>query len=139
MIDLTHSKTERMATMKTLVITYKKDFELICTAILESGHEIRKSDIHFVSDYDEMRCSLAEREYELVIVIQNGAAGMETCMCAKRMCPKIHVFWYSDDAHFGPQSYRIGCTYFATEPVTAEKLRKAFDRVRMEKELRYEG
>ena len=77
---------------------------------------------------DELQRQLVQCMPDLVIILANGAAGMEGVYAAKEFDPEIPVFWFSDDNEFGMQSHRLECAYFSTKPLNAEKIRRAFNR-----------
>ena len=81
-----------------------------------------------VDDLEGLEEKLVEWNPTLVIVLADGAKGLE-CVFRTRECrPSLSVFWFSDDREFGMQSYRLGCAYFSTKPVTEEKLSHAIRR-----------
>lgn len=84
-----------------------------------------------LNDYDDLRYELVKEPYDLIIVTADGATGMEACIGARKICPDTSLFWFSNDRAFGPQSFRLDCTYFATKPVSKERLMSAFARCRM--------
>lgn len=83
-------------------------------------------DCKRVDDYDEFRHLLVDVYYDLIIVAANGAHGMEVCIGARKIRQDTYLFWFSDDKDFGPQSYRLNCTYFATKPVPDFRMVNAF-------------
>ncbi len=85
-------------------------------------------DCCHLEDYDDFRHQLADERHDLIIVTANGATGMEACIGARKIRPDTPLFWFSDDRAFGPQSYRLECTYFATKPVSQTRLMNAFAR-----------
>lgn len=84
-----------------------------------------------VDDYELIHQSIIEDETDVAVVVENGAGGMEAVYRIKESGCDIPVFWFSDDRDFAVQSYRLGCAYFSTKPVTAEKFQKAFTRLRV--------
>ena len=76
-------------------------------------------------DSDVLRSHLVDGRPDVVIVLENGAAGMEAVYLVRRYSDRIQVFWFSDDPDFGVQSHRLDCNYFAAKPLTPEKLRRA--------------
>ncbi len=72
------------------------------------------------SNYDGFIAALDENPPECVAVTMNGAAGMEGVIAARSMNRNIPVLWFSDDGDFGVQSYRLGCTFFHTKPVSPQ-------------------
>ena len=90
---------------------------------------IKKSFQYTVSSYyDEFYKQIVDADPNLVIVLANGANGMECVYQAKKYNNNMTVFWFSDDKNFSIQSHRLECAYFAKKPLTAEKLEKAFFR-----------
>lgn len=81
-----------------------------------------------VDDFEELRMKLVDFEPELVIVVEDGAAGMEAVYRVRRYSSLIPVFWFSDDVDFGMQSHRLECSYFAVKPVMQDKMQRAFQR-----------
>lgn len=65
---------------------------------------------------------------DVIVVMTDGAEGMEGVMAAKTLCPETDLIWLSDDEGFGPQSYRLGCTYFGTKPITKHLVSHAYRR-----------
>lgn len=62
---------------------------------------------------------------DLIVVLANGANGMEGVIAVKNTDRNKPVIWLSDDEGFGVQSYRLGCTYFHKKPIPIERLRDA--------------
>lgn len=83
---------------------------------------------YHVDDLEEFERNLVDWEPTLLIVLANGAEGMECVYRSKERRPCLPVFWFSDDREFGIQSYRLDCAYFSTKPVTAEKISHAIHR-----------
>ena len=65
---------------------------------------------------------------DLIVVLANGADGMEGVIAAKKSGRDMPVIWLSDDEGFAAQSYRLGCDYFHKKPITAEKLKEALEK-----------
>lgn len=85
---------------------------------------------HHVADLEEYEQALAEWDPTLLIVLAEGAEGMECVYRSRERRPLLPVFWFSNDREFGMQSYRLNCAYFSTKPVSHEKLTRAFQRCR---------
>ena len=64
----------------------------------------------------------------LVIVLADGADGMECVTQTKLRLPDTPVFWFSDDRRFGMHAYRVNCAYFSVKPVEHKSLGSAFQR-----------
>ena len=80
------------------------------------------------SDYEEVYAQIVDSNPTLVIVLADGANGLECVFQSKKYDRGMTVFWFSDDPNFSLQSHRLECAYFAQKPLTAEKLNKAFSR-----------
>ena len=75
--------------------------------------------------YDDLRDQLIQWNPSLVIVLANGAAGMEGVFLTRDRRPGSVVFWFSNDKDFGLQAYRLECDFFGTKPLTSDKLQRA--------------
>lgn len=84
--------------------------------------------ILYLDDLEILTTKLVDWDPSLVIVVANGAEGMECAYRSHERRPCIPVFWFSDDPQFSLQSYRLDCAYFSVKPVTGEKLDSAFQR-----------
>lgn len=93
--------------------------DTLSTCVLQHRH---------LSDLEEFEIALVDWSPTLLIVLADGAVGMECVYRAKERQPSIPVLWFSDDRQFGMQSYRLNCAYFSTKPVTPENIRKALQR-----------
>lgn len=104
-----------------------------CTALCELMNQIELLADHaheymHVNDMEEFDSLLVSWQPTVVIVLANGAAGMESVYRSRQRLPDMTVFWFSDDQDFGMQSYRMDCAYFATKPATKEKIFNAIQR-----------
>ena len=88
--------------------------------------QYRVLEFGFADNYDGFLSTLKEAVSDVVIVLANGAEGMEGVIASKSLDEKIPVIWFSDDKGFGVQAHRLDCVYFATKPVTDEKLAGAY-------------
>ncbi len=88
---------------------------------LSPALRFRKLDLICAADHDSFT-SLSVDRPEMVLVMSDGAKGMEAVIAGRKCYPQAPVAWFSDDAEFGAQSYRLGCSYFAPLPLTEEKL-----------------
>ncbi len=89
--------------------------------LLESLEHLQTDCIHFPS-YDDLISGLPQCGCELLIVARDGAGGMEGARAARILLPEIPIVWFSDDKGFGPESYRVGCSFFSAAPITRELL-----------------
>lgn len=114
---------------------------LICVYDTANEAEILKSKISQLALYAYRKigysvCGKYEtfvRELDtadLIVVLANGADGMEGVIAAKNADRDTPVIWLSDDEGFGAQSYRLGCTYFHKKPIPLEKLKEALHKCR---------
>lgn len=81
-----------------------------------------------VDDLEEFEKALVDWNPTLLIVLADGAEGMECVYRARERRPLLPVFWFSDDGEFAVQSYRLNCAYFSTKPVTRDKIEHAIHR-----------
>ncbi len=79
----------------------------------------------FFHSYDDFIDRLPRSGCRVVIIAQEGAGGMESARAAKILLPEAPLIWFSDDRGFGPESYRVGCSYFSAAPITRELVLKA--------------
>ena len=84
-----------------------------------------------LDDYDDLRRSLAADRPDFIIVYFDGAHGMEACIGIKKITPSTPLIWFSNDRGFGPQSYRLDCTFFGIKPASEERLQSAFQKLMM--------
>ncbi len=79
----------------------------------------------FYCNYDEYIENLPRSRCDVTIVALDGAEGMESARAARILLPEVPLIWLSDDNGFGPESYRVGCSYFSAAPITPELIRSA--------------
>ena len=112
---------------KLKIVLYGQENE--CKKAISMLENLNRSfdySVLFTNTTDKLQQLLATRKTNLVIVIADGADGMEAVYTAKEYEPDITVFWFSDDIGFAMQSHRLECAYFSVKPLTEEKLSKAF-------------
>lgn len=80
------------------------------------------------SELEAYEKALVDWNPTLLIVLAEGAEGMECVYRSRERRPLLPVFWFSDDRAFSMQSYRMNCAYFSTKPISKEKLSNAFHR-----------
>ncbi len=81
-----------------------------------------------LNDLEKLVEAIVDFEPTLLIVLANGAEGMECVYRARERSSELPVFWFSDDKAFAVQSYRFNCAYFTTKPVTSDKMSNAIKR-----------
>jgi len=124
--------------MNAIIFGSEQDYEEL-SAVLSSleNEPLPALIIRHIDDYDALRHELSEKEFELIIILADGAEGMEACIGVKKMRPQIPVFWFSDDPYFVAQSYRLDCTFFSTKPVLPKRLLKAFEALNYKRNIDY--
>lgn len=90
--------------------------------------EVPVREFRHVSDMEEFDVIISSWLPSLVIVLADGATGMESVYRSRQRRPDLPVFWFSNDREFCLQSYRLDCAYFSTKPVTEEKITHAVHR-----------
>lgn len=63
--------------------------------------------------------------YDAVVVMEDGARGMNFCMSIRGYSKDVPLLWISDQAEFEPQSCRMRVDDFWVKPVTEYQLREA--------------
>lgn len=112
-------------------VLYGNDAECRAVGAMLSVLDSLKDHSHecfCVGDMEEFETALVDLEPTLVIVLADGAAGMECVYLSRMRRPNLPVFWFSDDHEFVMQSYRLDCAYFSTKPATPEKMHNAVSR-----------
>ena len=81
-----------------------------------------------ISELEEFRVKMIDWQPTLVIIVSNGALGMEAAHIARKKDLDVPLLWFSDDIDFGMESHRLNCDYFSVKPVTEEKIQRALRR-----------
>ena len=81
-----------------------------------------------LDDLEYLEEHLTNWDPSLVIVVADGAKGLESVSRTREHRPMLSVFWFSNDQDFSMQSYRLNCAYFSTKPVTQTKLERGIRR-----------
>lgn len=89
----------------------------------------RQKQFRCYDNYDDFIIGMQEESPTLIIVTIDGAEGMEAVIASRENVPQAKVIWFSDDKAFGPQSYRLDCSYFGVKPITDEMLNRAFAQI----------
>lgn len=121
--------------MKVLVYGQKNEYEE-CALLLSALPvlQYRRMEFCHAEDYDSFIGLLPEMESEdPVVILTDGAEGMEGVLAAKRQSPALPVFWFSNDKGFGVQSHRLECTFFAVKPLTEQKVQAAIEAYQKER------
>lgn len=63
--------------------------------------------------------------YDAVVVMEDGAKGMNFCMSIRGYSKTIPLLWISDQAEFEPQSRRMQVESFLVKPVAEQSLQQA--------------
>ena len=80
-----------------------------------------------INEQEELQMRLVDGKRDLVIILADGAKGMEGVYTVKEHDRDLAVFWFSNDRSFALQSHRLDCDYFAVKPLTETKLTKALE------------
>lgn len=88
-------------------------------------------EINIYTHMEQLIPALIETIPDAVFVLMESAAGMEGVIAVKKVDPKLSVAWFSNDRDFAPQAYRLKTEYFATLPVSREKVISALKRCRL--------
>lgn len=84
-----------------------------------------------LSEQDELIRALREKCPAAVLVIMEKAAGMEGVFAIRKIYPNLPVAWFSNDAGFAPQAYRLNVDYFALMPFSEEKKNTALKKLQI--------
>ena len=115
--------------MKTILYGTAQDEIDLCSLLSSlSGVNQPTENMIRAKELDDFIFILAKEQFDLVLVTQDGAMGMEAVMTAQKLRLDTPRVWFSNDRDFAVQSYRLRCAYFAEKPITAEKLQKAMER-----------
>ena len=87
----------------------------------------RKLNCSCINEQEQLQMRLVDGNRDLVIILADGAKGMEGVYTVKEHDRDLAVFWFSNDRSFAVQSHRLDCTYFAVKPLTEKKLTKALE------------
>ena len=116
--------------MNIIIYGHIDERESLCSMIESHGALLfRQKQCTFYDNYDEFLREIQRQVPELVIITTDGANGMEGVIATRELHPKVKIIWFSDDKAFGPQSYRLDCTYFAVKPITEHILSKALAQI----------
>ncbi len=116
---------------KLNVLLFGSDSECRAAVDILNGLEVLSAyslQHHHLNDLEKFEMALVDWSPTLLLILADGAEGMECIYRAKERKPSIPAFWFSDDQLFGMQSYRLNCAYFSVKPVTEETLHKALQR-----------
>lgn len=90
----------------------------------------KDSIFEFANKREELQKKLTAKKSKLVIVLSDGAAGMEGVYAVRDCDEQQPIFWFSDDIDFAMQSHRLECSYFAIKPLTEDKMFRAMQHCR---------
>ncbi len=114
--------------LKALLFGGAQECEMTAQLLEQISSDHGTFEYHHTEDLEEFEEALATWMPTLVIVLANGAAGLESTYRSRQRRPNLPVFWFSDDREFGMQSYRLECAYFSTKPATQDKIHSALKR-----------
>ena len=116
--------------MNIIIYGNKDERDSLCSIVESHGVLVfRQKQCTFYDNYDDFLNGIQKAVPELVIITMDGAGGMEGVIAARELHPEAKILWFSNDKAFGPQSYRLNCTYFAVKPITEHILNKAFAQI----------
>lgn len=78
---------------------------------------------------EDLLYAMKERPFDIVVVAQPGAIGMEAAVGARQFAPKASLIWASDEAAFIAQSYRLRAAMFLSLPLEEAQVKEALLRV----------
>lgn len=90
--------------------------------------EAQAGDIVAFDTTEGLLPALAAKFFDAVVILNDGARGMEGAIAARSLLPNIPLVWFSSDGDFAVQAYRIGVSWFGTKPLTQPKLAAALRR-----------
>ena len=93
--------------------------------------ELEGYSILYLSDQDELIHTLMKKCPAAVLVIMEKAAGMVGVIAIRKIYPNLPVAWFSNDAGFAPQAYRLNVDYFALMPFSEEKKNTALKKLQI--------
>jgi DNA-binding LytR/AlgR family response regulator len=114
--------------MKVLLFGCPQECEAVAKLLADMRGGTEIVDYEHTQDLEQFDRHLATWMPTLVIVLADGAAGLESAYRSRQRRPNLPVFWFSDDREFGMQSYRLECAYFSTKPADQEKIGSALKR-----------
>ena len=120
-----------MVDLRVLIFSRKSENQAELLRIIRSLPPELTQDMETccASDYDDLRRDLVKTAYDMVIVSEPGAYGMEVCIGIRKISTRVALAWFSDDPAFAAQSYRLNCTYFAELPPTERTVGNVFSRM----------
>ena len=90
------------------------------TALLMKWGKVDRFDNGVFCTYAMQR----DGAYDVVVVMEDGARGMNFCMSIREYSQTIPLLWVSDQAEFEPQSSRMRVDSFLVKPVTEYQLQQ---------------
>lgn len=89
------------------------------------GEKKRKVALTGCADWPELYERLGRAEPDVIIIAQDGVAGLNTITSIH--LPPGKFIWFSD-LDFGLQAYRLCVPWFGSKPVTYQKMTQALTR-----------
>ena len=100
--------------------TVKEDMEIL------PEMQYRIINCEHAATYDDFLLLLRKKTPDMVMVLADGAEGMEGIIASQTICPRAVKIWITNDKGFGIQAYRMNCAYFAVKPITEDLISKAY-------------
>ncbi len=83
----------------------------------------------FFTSYDDFISKLADTDPDAVMIAHSGALGMQAVRAAKILLHRVPTVWFSDDSGFVEESYRLGCCFFSSEPLSEKIFTAALKKI----------
>lgn len=84
-----------------------------------------EASVRVCADWPELYGLLGEAEPDVIVMAQDGVAGIDTITSIH--LPSAKIIWFSD-LNFGQQAYRLCLSWFNMKPVTYDKMEQALTR-----------
>ena len=113
--------------MEIIIYGMQEDYSAVLDC-MDTLPELQYRRINYThaDNYDEFLHLLQTKPHDMVMVLEDGAEGMEGIIASHTICPDTRKIWISNDEGFGIQAHRMNCAYFAVKPITAETVSKAY-------------
>lgn len=113
--------------MEIIIYGLQEDYNTVI-ACMDALPELqyRKIGCTHTENYDDFLYLLRTKQHDIVIVLADGAEGMEGVIASQTLSPNTMKVWISNDEGFGIQAHRMNCAYFAVKPITKEMVSKLY-------------
>lgn len=105
---------------------YEREFRPLLHEVEKSFAQRTGHTLSFIPCVERLELyTLAEKQWDAVLVALSGAEGMEAANSVREANPGVPLVWVSDDKAFGVQSYRLRAQMFLCLPVKKEEVVQA--------------